>query len=262
MPSPSTTLRAALAACALATLPLLALGAPDQASAPLAASTPAAVGTTAMPRQIEYHWMSVARWHEMAEAQQARAAEGNLDLLVVGDSNTEGWKEPHWSATFGQYHPGNFGIGGDHTGNLLWRMQQLGTVRTLHPTAVVLLIGVNNLNLIPETPAQTAAGIAAVVASLRTSFPDAKILLNAVFPEGQLAGDPKRAAVIELNRLAAALGDERHVFFRDYGARFLSPNGDIAPEIMADFLHLTPAGYQIWSDAMAPDLRALMRKDG
>ena len=48
------------------------------------------------------------------------------------------------------------------------------------------------------------------------------------------------------------------MFFRDYGARFLQPNGDIAKETMPDFLHLTPQAYQTWGDAMAPDIGKLL----
>jgi hypothetical protein len=63
-----------------------------------------------------------------------------------------------------------------------------------------------------------------------------------------------------VNREIATLDDGRHVFFRDYGSRFLQPNGDIAKETMADFLHLTPQAYVTWADAMGPDIESLMRE--
>jgi lysophospholipase L1-like esterase len=249
-----TTLLAAIAAL---TLTIDATAAPVQAVAAPPAVAEYALGTTPAPRNKEYPWMSVERWHSMVAAQDARAALGDVDLMFVGDSITEGWQDPLWQHYFGQFRPANFGIGGDQTGNLLWRLQR-APLRLLHPRAIVLLVGVNNLNLGPETPAQAAAGVAAVLATLRQNYPDAKILLNGVFPYKHLASSEQRVQVRELNRLIAALGDERQVTFRNYGPLFLDAHGDISPEIMADFLHLTPKGYQIWGDAMLPDIRKLM----
>lgn len=246
----------------LATIAALALSVfavPGQVGAAEPAVVAQSIGQTPMPRNKEYPWMTVTRWQSMVAAQEARAAQGDVDLMFVGDSITEGWKDPLWSSYFGQFHPANFGVGGDHTGNVLWRLQQV-SLHSLHPKTIVLLIGVNNLNLIPETPAQTAAGVKAVVAALRQNYPDAKILLNAVFPFAQSGTSEKRVQVKELNQAIAVLGDERHVFFRDYGRRFLDDHGDISPEIMADFLHPTQKGYQIWADAMLPDIRALMQR--
>jgi lysophospholipase L1-like esterase len=33
----------------------------------------------------------------------------------------------------------------------------------------------------------------------------------------------------------------------------------MSPAIMKDFLHPTPKGYQVWADAMLPDIRKLMK---
>ncbi len=52
--------------------------------------------------------------------------------------------------------------------------------------------------------------------------------------------------------------DGQHVFYQDYGLFFLQPGGDMAAEVMGDFLHPTPKGYQIWADAMLPAVRKLM----
>jgi lysophospholipase L1-like esterase len=227
------------------------------ASAAAGEGSGSACATVASPRTTEYPWMSVARWNQMHEAQEAIADGGNVDLLFVGDSITEGWKEPIWSQAFGAWKPANFGIGGDRTGNVLWRLRD-GHAAKLHPKAVVLLIGVNNFNFCGDTPAQVFDGVRAVVGELRGLYPQARILVNGVFPYDQSAQSPKRAKVADLNRMIATLDDGKQVVFRNYGARFLQPDGDISTEIMGDFLHLTPKGYQIWADAMAPDIRKLM----
>jgi len=217
-----------------------------------------ACGTTPAPRVKEHSWMSVARWNELYQAQVAVADKGGVDLLFVGDSITAGWNKQIWDKSFGAWRPANLAIGGDHTGNLLWRLQN-GHADKLRPKVVVLLIGVNNFIHCRATPAEAYAGVRAVVTQLRAMYPDARILLNAVLPWEKSAQNPRRAQVSELNRMIARLDDGKRVFFRDYGARFVQPNGDISPEVMADSLHPTAKGYQIWADAMLPEVTELIK---
>jgi lysophospholipase L1-like esterase len=232
---------------------VLALG-----SAPSFADSGAACSTTPAPRMKEYSWMSIARWQQMFRDQTAIADSGNVDLMFVGDSITEGWNKAIWEKSFGAWNPGNFGIGGDHTGNVLWRLQN-GHAEKLHPKLVVLTIGVNNFFHCDAAPVDVFEGVQAVVVRVRKLYPDARILLNGVLPYEQSAKSPKRAQIVELNRMIATMDDGRNIFFRDYGALFLQPDGDMSREVMADFLHPTAKGYQIWSDAMLPDIKKLMQ---
>jgi len=80
-----------------------------------------------------------------------------------------------------------------------------------------------------------------------------------VLPYEQSAASPKREQIIELNRLIATLDDGKSIVFKDYGKKFLQANGDMSPTIMADYLHPTPKGYQVWSDAMLPEIKKLMK---
>jgi lysophospholipase L1-like esterase len=215
-------------------------------------------GTNPTPRIKEFSWMSIDTWNKMYAEDIAVAEQGGVDLLFVGDSITAGWNWDIWQKNFAQYHPANFGIGGDHTGNLLWRLKY-GHAEKLKPKAVVLLIGVNNFGHLNETPKQVAEGIKACVSLLRKIYPDAKILVNGVLPFEEQATSPKRAMVKETNALVAKLNDNKHVFVKDYGSNFLQPDGNIPKEVMGDFLHPTAKGYQIWVDAMLPDIQKLMK---
>ncbi|MTV39899.1 glycosyl hydrolase 2 galactose-binding domain-containing protein [Duganella radicis] len=217
----------------------------------------AACSLTPEPRKIDYHWMSREKWRQMFNEDVAVADKGDVDLLFVGDSITEGWNQQVWRKSFGGWRAANFGIGGDHTGNVLWRLQN-GHAEKLHPKLVVLTIGVNNLGFCGATPAEAFEGVKAVVGQLRTLYPSSRILLNAVLPYGQYPTSPQRLQVLEMNRMIATLGDGQQVMYHDYGKSFLQPNGDLSPDVMPDFLHPTAKGYQIWSDAMLPDIRKLM----
>jgi lysophospholipase L1-like esterase len=220
--------------------------------------SPAACAVTPMPRVKEYEWMSVAKWKEIHAAQQAVAKQGGIDLMFVGDSITQGWPHDFFEQQFGRFHAANFGVGGDHTGNVLYRLDD-PVMASLKPRAIVLLVGVNNFFHCADNTEQTFAGIRQVVATLRQEYPDARILLNAVLPYGDANEESKRAQVRELNRMVAALDDGKHVFYRDYGPRFLQADGTIPTDVMADHLHPTAKGYRIWADAMLPDIEQLMK---
>src|SRR5690606_22024599 len=211
-------------------------------------------------RQRDYDWMSIQQWRQLHEEDAAMAAAGGVDLLFIGDSITAGWDQELWDTYFAPLNAANFGIGGDHTGNVLWRLQN-GAVGALHPKAVVLLIGVNNFGHLNETPAEVFAGVARVVQTLRASFPNAKILLNGVFPYGQAADSEERKKVAELNTLLSTLEQDEQVVFNDYGELFLQEDGSISPTIMSDYLHLTPEGYRIWAEAMLPTLHTWLAED-
>jgi len=242
---------AVLAAC-------LAGAAVSAGAAEAGATLQTACATAAAPRAVNYPWMSIPRWREMYEEQVVRAAQGGIDVMFVGDSITEMWPKTVWNAQFGHLKAANFGIGGDHTGNLLWRLQS-PAIAALTPRLVVLLIGVNNINLCGETPEQVFGGIKAVVGQLRERYPQARILLNAVLPEGQAANAPERAKVLALNRMVQTLADGKTVVFHDYGGLLVGADGSLSAELQPDFLHLSEKGYRLWAAALRPDIEQLLK---
>lgn len=225
----------------------------DSLAAETAAQALQESGTTALPRQRDYDWMSLDQWQRLHDEDAAIAAKGGIDLLFLGDSITEGWDAEVWETHFASYAAANFGIGGDHTGNLLWRLQN-GAAGTLQPKVVVLMVGVNNFIHLNETPEQVFAGVNAVVNTLQAVFPTAQILLNGVFPYGQSPDTPEREQVENLNFLLQTLGERPLVHFQDHGHLLLESDGRISTEIMGDYLHLTTKGYQIWAEAILPSL--------
>ena len=50
------------------------------------------------------------------------------------------------------------------------------------------------------------------------------------------------------------------VKYLDIGDKFLEPDGTLSKDIMPDFLHLSPKGYQIWTDAVKGPIEELMGK--
>jgi len=190
------------------------------------------------------------------------ALEGKARLVFLGDSITRGWDgngKEVWLKAFGQYQPANFGIGGDRTQHVLWRITH-GELDGIRPQAVVIMIGTNNSAT--DSAEGIARGITRIVETVRTKQPQAKILLLGIFPRGNRTDGALNAhheKLKQVNALVARLDDGQHVFFLDIGRQFVPGDGPIDKTIMYDALHLTPKGYQIWADAIAPKLASLMK---
>lgn len=186
-----------------------------------------------------------------------RAKQGDVDLLFLGDSITQMW-ENHpglWDRHYAPRRAANFGVSGDRTQNVLWRIDH-GELDGLRPRVVVVLIGTNNLPSDP--PAGVAAGVAAVVARVRKKLPDSKVLLLGLLPRGRTAADQLRARLAAVNDRIARLADGKSVEYLDLGRHFLTRDGLVPWDVMPDALHLSGPGYRTWADAMEPTLWALM----
>ncbi|HEX3357505.1 MAG TPA: GDSL-type esterase/lipase family protein [Tepidisphaeraceae bacterium] len=180
------------------------------------------------------------------------AAGGRPQFLQVPGAYTG---KPVFDKYFSSMKVANFGIAGDTTQGVLWRLQN-GEGQGYSPKAIMLMIGTNNMGR--NTPEEIAEGNAAVVAELRKDFPDAKILLLGIFPRGAKPTDPFRAKIKEANETIAKLNDDQHVFYMDIGDKFLNPDGSLPPEIMSDGLHPTTKGYEIWAQAVIDKLKGFL----
>jgi lysophospholipase L1-like esterase len=192
------------------------------------------------------------------------ARAGNIELLLVGDSITDFWRNetgPYAGKAvldkyFGQWKIANFGIAGDTTQGVIYRLKN-GEGKGFSPRAVMLMIGTNNTGR--NTAGEIAEGIGAVVLELRRDFPQAKILLLSVFPRGA-ANDPVRETIADINRRIAKLHDGTNVQYLDFGSKFLDAQGNIPQDVMSDGLHPTAKGYEIWAEAVKEPLTRLMAR--
>jgi lysophospholipase L1-like esterase len=198
---------------------------------------------------------------------------GEAQLVFLGDSITHGWEgkgKAVWTKDWAPLKAANFGIGGDRTEHVLWRLEN-GNFDGLKPKAIVLMIGTNNtghqgrpqkeLNgaVYECTAEQTAEGIKAILGQLRQKCPDAKILVLGIFPRGANKEDKFRQQNEATNAIVKGYADGQKIFFLDVGAKFLEADGTLSKTIMPDLLHPNEKGYQIWSDAIKADVLALLR---
>jgi lysophospholipase L1-like esterase len=189
------------------------------------------------------------------------ASKGDIDLLFHGDSITDWWVQGDankavFDKYFGSIKTANFAVAGDTTQGVLWGLKN-GEGQGFQPKAVMLMIGTNNTGTLAAP--EIAEGVGAVVLEMRKDFPNAKILLLAIFPRS-LPGDPVRDKISDVNRIISKLDDQRHVFYMDIGARFLDEKGYFLPDAFrADNLHPQAKGYDIWGTAVKDKLAELMK---
>ena len=122
----------------------------------------------------------------------------------------------------------------------------------IDPKLVMLLIGVNNFGWNQGGPVATAEGIRLCVNAIKAKAPNAKILLLGIFPAGQTPNDQNRPKIAQTNGIIKDFADNQTVFYEDLGPKFLTPAGNIERDIMADALHPTAKGYEIWAEAIKP----------
>lgn len=190
----------------------------------------------------------------------------NTDLVFLGDSITMMWRSQSgyeggtkvWDRYYKPLNACNYGISGDRTETILWRLIEGKNMDGFNPKVCVLLIGINNL-IKGSTPENTATGISEIVKLLNKTHPQMKILLLGIFPCWESPNNPIRQKIKDTNRIIAGLHNGEKVFFVDIGSVFLESDGSISKEILRDYLHLSEKGYERWAKAMQPHLELLFK---
>ena len=183
----------------------------------------------------------------------------------MGDSITQGWEgagKGVWQEFYAKRNAANMGIGGDRTQHLLYRIAHgnldgLASPQAGHaPKLLVLMIGTNNTSSSPTVRANTSneinEGVRAVVQAIRAKLPETHILVLGIFPRGEKP-NPQRTVVEETNALLATIGDDK-TSFKDISEVFMREDGVIGKDMMPDFLHLSPAAYLRWAEAIEPEV--------
>ena len=102
-------------------------------------------------------------WMKRHESMNERVAKGNVDIVFIGDSITQGWEgrgKNVWAKFYGGRNAVNLGIGGDRTQHVIWRLQN-GNLKGISPKAAVIMIGTNNSG--SNSPEQIAEGVTEIV---------------------------------------------------------------------------------------------------
>ena len=196
-----------------------------------------------------------------------KRTKGRIDVYFEGDSITRRWGATdypellaNWRANFFGWNAADFGWGADRIENILWRLDH-GELDDVHPKAIVILAGTNNVGAQPGGPDKIAGitrGLRALVDVCRRKAPEAAIVLTAIFPRNDnMAVMPE---IDRINENLARLADGSRVRFLNVNDRLADRDGRLFDGMMdaRDRLHPTVKGYQVWADALKPILTELL----
>lgn len=202
-----------------------------------------------------------------------KAKKGRIDLYFLGDSITRRWGTSdeqykhfyeNWKQNFWGWNAANFGWGGDTTQNVLWRLEN-GELDNVNPKVIVLMIGTNNIGKISPTAnpdpriADVTKGIKAILDLCRGKAPNAKIILMSIFPRND--NMEVMPTINAINKKIEKFADGKKIKFVDVTKKMADKNGKLFAGItVSDGLHLDVKGYQVWADAIKPQLKKWLGK--
>ncbi|XP_022200418.2 platelet-activating factor acetylhydrolase IB subunit alpha2 [Nilaparvata lugens] len=181
------------------------------------------------------------RWMSQHKRHVLETREREPEVLLIGDSIIHHLQyRPIWNELFEPLHCLNFGISGDSTQHVLWRIQN-GALENIKPKVIVLLVGTNNVS---NTAEEVSEGIIEIVRTIRGLQPDCQIVVIDLLPRGQLPNElrEKNAAVNKLVRSKLAGWPKVEIVASDKG--LIQQDGTISHLDMLDYLHLTEGGYR------------------
>lgn len=200
------------------------------------------------------------RFLELHEQYVARAKQGDIDIVFLGDSITQIFVRdamPLWKERYEPMKAVNFGIMGNVIQHVLWRVEH-GELDGIKPKVVVLLIGTNNSNRKESQP--IVVGIKHLIDVIHEKCPNTKVLLLGIFPRDKSTDTKNQKRIIaEVNPELAKLDNGKSIRFLDLTQKFLNADGSLNADLFFDRLHPSPAGYKVWADGMRPLLDEMLK---
>ncbi|KAK9807469.1 hypothetical protein WJX72_000118 [[Myrmecia] bisecta] len=240
-------------------------------------------------------WNSIHEQY-VQEIDHHRKQGEEVDLIIYGDSITETWRgrqmgqeiekfstgPPIWdthSVTW-PFSAATFGIAGDTTEHLLWRIQNGEGPTGLGTKVIIVLIGTNDLTQsLPEealeAPEATAhvvrQRVVAIVEALQAAVPGVDVIIAGLLPRGdRLAEDAAKLpskyswTIREINKsLFRYCAGARHAHFVDCTKPFVveeEGGSRINTVNMPDILHPAGPGLEELLGCWVPEVKRLLEE--
>ena len=169
-------------------------------------------------------------------------------IVFVGSSSIRFW------SSLAQDFPGkpvlNRGFGGSELSDVIRYSDQV--ITKYKPRQIVLYAGENDIATGKKTGKQTFERFVTLFKYVRFKLPDVPFVFIAIKPS------PSRRQFMpemdEANRLIKQfLSEQDETQFVDIRPAMLGPNGQPIPALFrSDSLHMLPAGYERWTEALRP----------
>ena len=209
------------------------------------------IAMTIVANTISAAESSPARWEKAIESFERSDMVNpprQRGTLFVGSSSIRLWKLEEY---FPGMHAINRGFGGSHVEDALHYVDRI--ILPHQPRTVVVYAGDNDLAA-GKSPKRVLSDFQALVTAIHGELPNTKIVYIAIKPS------IKRWNLIESVRLANRLirtecEEHARLEFVDIDTPMIGPDKLPRKELFVkDGLHLSAAGYRIWSDLVRPHL--------
>ena len=175
----------------------------------------------------------------------AIAARSLLSVLLIGDSLVNGLARYHrvWSKYFEPLRALNFGVGGDRTQHVLWRIEN-GEI-PLNLQVAFVHCGTNNLDR--DNPAEIRDGIASIVYTIQEKKPNANFIVSGLLARDQETSSRREEIKLVNQKLRewCRSGRVRNVYYLKPDKDWTEPDGRLVERYyLTDFLHLVEEGYE------------------
>jgi lysophospholipase L1-like esterase len=195
------------------------------------------LATSPTPPQFDF---ALRRHADLVET----SARVEVDVIAIGDSLIEQWPQALLLGVFPNQRIVNFGVGGDKTQNVLWRLETKA-FDSLRPQTVIVLIGSANLSG-NQTSCAIAAGVAAVVNDIKQRWNPREIVLIELLPRCK---DPpaKLQERLQINAMF------RERFKTEPGMTLVNADDVLMCNSQLyhdDYIHLTPSGYKALTEQL------------
>lgn len=181
------------------------------------------------------------------EAKAAKRPDLHGGVVFTGSSSIKNWKT--LAKDFNGIPVINMGFGGSELADAVYYIDRL--VLQYKPRVVVVYSGENDINAgVPVR--RVLEDLKQFITLVHKSDPNTRIIVVSLKPSP--SREKHLVKVREYNSLAADyVKGVRNVEFADVFTPMLTPDGKFREELyVSDRLHMTPAGYAIWTDLLAP----------
>jgi lysophospholipase L1-like esterase len=147
--------------------------------------------------------------------------------------------------------PGRFVFLGDSITDVVLRLD----TALIAPKAISLMIGTNDLHGLGKSSKveDIADQMRALVQQIQHMAPSVPLFINGITPRSTRFRD----RIIRLNRDYRAIAEESGAIYVDLWPAFAGDDGAIRTELTTEGLHLSVAGYKVWTDILRPHLAPL-----
>ena len=198
--------------------------------------------------------LSYDQWLDVLKQEAIAVSAKNPERLTVllGDSLSL-WFPPEQLPSDRSWL--NQGMSGETTAAMLKRLSFLDETK---PQTILVMAGINDLKSgVSDTDLLT--NYRTMVQTLKQKHPDSELIIQSILPHGGEAMTVEERdrllavsneQIFKLNQKLAILAKEEQVLFLNLNPLFSNNEGMLRSDLTTDGLHLSPAGYLVWSTAL------------